>query len=81
MAGNKTHDQQQRIIEKRVDTSNADAEFDLEQDLKRSETQRRRLRDDEKLRSEGVELSDSDDREMIRGTSQESRHRKQRPGD
>ncbi|NGM46059.1 hypothetical protein G5B31_10960 [Rhodobacter sp. SGA-6-6] len=37
MSGNKTHDQQRRILEKRVDTSNADKDFDPRPDLKREE--------------------------------------------
>lgn len=37
MVGKKTHEQQQRIIEKRVDTSNADPDFDPRPDLKRAE--------------------------------------------
>jgi hypothetical protein len=36
MAGKKSHEQQQRIIEKRVDTSNAGDHFDLRADLERS---------------------------------------------
>jgi hypothetical protein len=37
MVGKKTHDQQQRIIEKKVDTTNADPDFDPRPDLKASE--------------------------------------------
>lgn len=37
MAGNKTHEQQLRIIEKRVDTSNADKDFDPRPDLEAAE--------------------------------------------
>ncbi|MFN7024097.1 MAG: hypothetical protein ACK4QP_06170 [Pseudorhizobium sp.] len=33
MQGNKTHQQQRNIIEKRVDTSNAGEEFDARADL------------------------------------------------
>jgi hypothetical protein len=81
MAGNKTHEQQLRIIEKRVNTKNAGEEFDAEADLKRSAQERRVLRDDDNLRAEGVELSDPDDREMLRGTNQESEHHKRRVDD
>ena len=44
MVGKKTHDQQQRIIEKKVDTTNADPDFDPRPDLKASE--RREARKD-----------------------------------
>ncbi|VDS07758.1 hypothetical protein PARHAE_00936 [Paracoccus haematequi] len=37
MVGKKTHDQQQRIIEKKVDTTNADPDFDPRPDLKASD--------------------------------------------
>ena len=37
MAGRKTHEQQLRIIEKRVDTTNADDDFDPRPDLERQE--------------------------------------------
>lgn len=45
MVGKKTHDQQQRIIEKKVDTTNADPDFDPRPDLKASE--RRKARKDD----------------------------------
>ena len=45
MVGKKTHDQQQRIIEKKVDTTNADSDFDPRPDLKASE--RREARKDD----------------------------------
>ena len=45
MTGKKTHEQQQKIIEKRVDTTNADKDFDPRPDLKASD--RREARKDE----------------------------------
>lgn len=45
MTGKKTHEQQQKIIEKRVDTTNADKDFDPGPDLKASD--RREARKDE----------------------------------
>ncbi len=45
MVGKKTHDQQQRIIEKKVDTTNADPDFAPRPDLKASE--RREARKDD----------------------------------
>lgn len=78
MAGSKTHEQQLRIIEKRVDTSNAGDEFDAEADLKRSDQEREARREGATLRDNGVELTDRDDRQMIRGENQESEHHKRR---
>ena len=80
MAGPKTHEQQLRIIEKRENTSNADDDFNAEDELKRSKQEREAHRGGAKLRDEGVELTDKDDRQMIRGENQESEHRKRRPG-
>ena len=45
MVGKKTHDQQQRIIEKKVDTTNADPDFDPRPDLKASERREARKYD------------------------------------
>jgi hypothetical protein len=78
MAGSKTHEQQLRIIEKRVNTKNAGDEIDAEDELKRSEQERKAHRGGDKLRDKGVELSDPDDRNMIRGENQESQHHKRR---
>ncbi|WP_265502870.1 hypothetical protein [Paracoccus beibuensis] len=46
MAGNKTHEQQKKIIEKRVDTTNADGDFDPQPDLKASDEREARKEDD-----------------------------------
>ena len=46
MIGKKTHDQQQRIIEKKVDTTNANPDFDPRPALKASE--RREARKDDR---------------------------------
>ena len=78
MAGSKTHEQQLRIIEKRVNTKNAGDEFDAEDELKRTEQERKAHREGDKLRDEGVDLTDPDDRNMIRGENQESQHHKRR---
>lgn len=80
MAGPKTHEQQLRIIEKRENTSNADDDFNAQDELKRSKQEREAHRGGAKLRDEGVELTDKDDRQMIRGENQESEHHKRRPG-
>ena len=81
MAGPKTHQQQLRIIERRVNTENADEDFNAEADLKKSRQEREAKRGGAKLRSGDVELSDADDREMIRGVNQESEHHKRRADD
>jgi hypothetical protein len=80
MAGPKTHEQQLRIIEKRENTSNAGDDFNAEDELKRSKQEREAHRGGAELRDEGVELTDKDDRQMIRGEDQESEHHKRRPG-
>ncbi len=80
MAGPITHEQQLRIIEKRENTSNAGDDFNAEEELKRSKQQREAHRGGAKLRDEGVELTDKDDRQMIRGENQESEHHKRRSG-
>lgn len=81
MAGPKTHEQQLRIIEKRENTSNAGNDFKAEEELKRSKQEREARRGGDKLRDEGRELTDKDDRQMIRGENQESSHHKGRIDD
>jgi hypothetical protein len=78
MAGKKTHEQQLRIIEERVNTRNAGKDFNAEEELKRSKQERDAHRGGAALRDEGVELTDADDRQMIRGENQESEHHKRR---
>jgi hypothetical protein len=78
MAGKKTYEQQLRIIEKRVNTSNAGDDFNAEEELKRSKQEREAHRGGANLRDEGIELTDKDDRQMIRGDNQESEHHKRR---
>jgi hypothetical protein len=81
MAGKKTHEQQVRIIEKREDTSNGGDDFNAEEELRRSKQEREAHRGGAKLRDEGGELSDKDDRQMITGKNQESEHHKRRTDD
>ncbi|MBE7185864.1 MAG: hypothetical protein INR68_15815 [Methylobacterium mesophilicum] len=79
MAGNKTHDQQKAIIEKRVNTANAGVDFDAEADLKLSPEERAardRGRDLDMPRGTGT--ADPDDRSILRGTHQENEHNKKR---
>ncbi|MER8743668.1 hypothetical protein NKH54_11325 [Mesorhizobium sp. M1004] len=81
MAGRKTHEQQLRIIEKRENTSKAGDDFNAEDELKRTKQEREARQDGANLRDEGVELTDKDNRQMIRGENQESEHRKRRQDD
>lgn len=77
MAGNKTHEQNLRIIEKRENTKNADKDFDAEKDLRKTEAERAASRQDN-LRSDLRDIADRDDRNIIRGENQESSHNKHR---
>ena len=76
MAGNKTHKQQLRIIQKQVNTKNADEGFDPQPDLKRAE------RGDEPIPQQTAKSASDpqapDDRGMLRGMNQESEHHKRR---
>ena len=74
MQASKTHEQQMRIIEKRVDTSNAGADFDIEADLKRSDAAKEAFRKGQNLEPGPDNLTE--DRGMIRGENQESAHHK-----
>jgi hypothetical protein len=74
MQSKKTHEQQMRIIEKRVNTANAGPDFDIEPDLKRSDGAKKAFQQGEDLKSGPDSLTD--DRGMIRGKSQESAHHK-----
>lgn len=77
MQGNKTHQQQRNIIEKRVDTSNAGEEFDARADLGRSDAARDAYRNGDDLSMRTAELSlNEDDPAIVRGVKQESLHRK-----
>lgn len=71
MSGNKTHQQQRDILQKRVDTSNADKDFDPRPDLKAQEAGLDRSGAARPLRR----LADDDDPAM-RGERQESHHHK-----
>jgi len=74
VACSKTHKQQLRIMEERENTSNASDDFNAKEELKRSKRERDAHIGDERLRDDGVELTDKDDRQMIRGENQESVH-------
>lgn len=70
MAGNKTHEQQLRIIEERENTKNADKDFDAEADLRKSKAERDAFRKGAALRSDPPDIADRDDRNIIRGENQ-----------
>ncbi|MCF6367986.1 hypothetical protein [Rhizobium halophilum] len=77
MQGNKTHQQQRNIIEKRVDTSNAGEDFDAQADLERSEAARDAYRKGDDLSMRAAEISlNEDDPAIVRGVNQESEHHK-----
>ena len=80
MQSRKTHEQHQKIIQKRVNTKNAPKDFDLRTDLKRAET-----RDDALLDSRPAPGLEPDmsrgDRTIKRGAHQETVHTKKRVDD
>ncbi|MCO5731705.1 hypothetical protein [Rhizobium sp. SSA_523] len=77
MQGNKTHQQQRNIIEKRVDTSNGGEDFDARADLNRNPAAREAFRQGEETINPVVgDVSMRDDPSIIRGVNQESEHRK-----
>jgi len=76
MQGNKTHQQQRNIIEKRENTANADENFDARADLNRSEAAREAFRKGDNLNMRTAEVSMTDDPSIVRGANQESEHHK-----
>lgn len=57
-----------------ANTSNASDDFNAKDELKRSKQERDAHTGDERLRDDGVELTDKHDHQMIRGENQESVH-------
>lgn len=79
MQGNKTHQQERAIIEKRENTANAGKDFDARQDLDRSDAAREAFRKGDSLNMETADLSlNEDDPSIVRGVNQESGHHKGR---
>ncbi|MBP1883265.1 hypothetical protein [Sinorhizobium mexicanum] len=76
MVGKKTHEQQQRVLQGREDTSNASKDFDAEEKLQRSEALRKAYRKGDTLDTEHGDARDEDDRSMARGKNQEGRRHK-----
>ncbi|TJV70155.1 MAG: hypothetical protein E5X76_21135 [Mesorhizobium sp.] len=78
MAGKTTHDQQQRMMEERVNTKNAGKDFNAREELKRPGQERAARAKGSALKPSERDLIDPDDRQMLRGENQESAHRKRR---
>lgn len=76
MVGKKTHEQQQRVLQRREDTSNASKDFDAEAELKRSDALRKAQRKGQDLDTKHADAREENDRSVVRGQNQESRHRK-----
>jgi len=81
MTGQKTHEQQLRIIEKRENTANADKDFDPRTDLKTPQRIRQAQQEETHSPAARKRALETDDRRMLRGEHQESRHHKNRPDD
>ena len=75
MSGDKTHQQQRQIIEGRVDTSNADKDFDPRPYLNASKEARERITETD-LPDDPTPLASEDGAPVVRGENQESRHHK-----
>ena len=73
MVGKKTHDQQQRVIKGQEKTKGGGADFPAQEDLKSSKGLRDAKAKGDKLAEPMKDLSDADDRNMVRGRNQESR--------
>ena len=76
MTGNKTHDLERRIIEKRIDTTNAGKDLDPRPDLKAAEKGGGRV--EKTTKASRPALSPDDGDPSPRGLNQESRHHKRR---
>jgi hypothetical protein len=73
MTGQKTHDQQQRIIKREENTKGGDANFPTKEDFKSSKGLRDAKAKGNNLAAPMNDLSDADDRNMVRGRNQEGR--------
>lgn len=73
MVGQKTHEQQQRIINKQEKTKGGGRGFPAKEDLGTSKDLRDAKAKGESLKKPENELSDPDNRSMVRGRNQESR--------
>ncbi|MDX0138050.1 hypothetical protein GOC46_15040 [Sinorhizobium meliloti] len=73
MVGRKT---QEQLLQGRENTSNADKDFNAEADLHRSDALRKAQRKGQDLSTEHGDAREADDRSILRGKNQESRHHK-----
>lgn len=73
MVGRKTHEQQQRIINRQEVTKGGGSRFPAEEDLKASKGLRDAKADAGGLKAPAKDLADPDDRNILRGRNQESR--------
>lgn len=76
MQGNKTHQQERAIIEKRENKAGGGKEFDASLHLKRTDAAREAHRKSESLHPKTGELSLNSDPSIVRGDHQESKHNK-----
>ncbi|PST22095.1 hypothetical protein C7U60_12700 [Mesorhizobium plurifarium] len=76
MVGRKTQEQQKRVLQGRENTSNADKDFNAEADLHRSDALRKAQRKGRDLSTEHSDAREADERSILRGKNQESRHHK-----
>ncbi|MCO6188582.1 hypothetical protein [Rhizobium sp. L1K21] len=74
MTGPKTKQQQKRIINDEIDTSNKGKDFDPTMDLQKSKTLRERERESQNIQPH--KPIEPDDRSILRGYNQESDHNK-----
>jgi len=73
MTGRKTHEQQQRIINRQETTKGGGDRFPAEEDLEASKNLRNARADAADLRTPARDLVDPDDRNILRGRDRESR--------
>lgn len=71
--GNKTHQQQRDIIEKRVNTANAGPDFDAEADLHRSDAAKGAFERGANLNMRVADVSLHDDPSIARGQAEGKR--------
>ncbi|MDX0663624.1 hypothetical protein GOD61_11700 [Sinorhizobium medicae] len=76
MVGRKTQEQQKRVLQGRENAANADKDFNAEADLHRSDALRKAQRQGQDLSTEHADSHEEDDRSILRGKNQESRHHK-----
>lgn len=76
MVGKKTREQQQRVLQGRENTSNAGKDFNTEAELERSDALRKAYRKGADIGTAHSDAREADERGMLRGKHQESKHHK-----